>query len=286
MVWAAEPTEGWHVCDDVVTAPLKTRSIPSVTIRTFEATLPTKAANEDGVMVVTARKTTVSIYDPKDGEQPMIYELGISVVETDIRWHIRVGQKVPLNKDRDNVTPAYRRALCTAVAEEMQDALNKEDANTWGRTALADSASSKPLREKLVKERFGSKPAVPDPKDGESKIRWQTEHGGTLVYAGMLSGSEWEAVKEYDLIPSTGRLAPTPKPWSDDPRALPADFIPQEYWTDGMRQVANYAGWVARHVLGVKALDVAFAKRMNNASVAACYAPDRLEFNMQRLGRR
>ena len=33
-------------------------------------------------------------------------------------------------------------------------------------------------------------------------------------------------------------------------------------------------------------LRVQFAKRMNNASIAACYASGLLEFNMQRLGRK
>jgi len=49
-----------------------------------------------------------------------LYELGIPVVETDIRWHISVGQKIPLNTSRDNVTPAYFRMISTAVAEAMR----------------------------------------------------------------------------------------------------------------------------------------------------------------------
>ena len=78
-------------------------------IQVFDAVLPTQVADEEGVMRPTTRKTTVRIYEPRDGEQPHIYELGIPVVETDIRWHVSVGQKVPLNRDRDNVTPAYVR---------------------------------------------------------------------------------------------------------------------------------------------------------------------------------
>ena len=38
-------------------------------------------------------------------------EMGIPVVPVDenLRWHVDIGQKVPLNIERDNLTPSYLR---------------------------------------------------------------------------------------------------------------------------------------------------------------------------------
>ena len=81
----------------------------------FEETLPTVIADEEGVLRKTNRKTQVRVYEPLPGETAMLYEMGIPVVDTGDRFHIDVGQKVPLNMDRDNVTPAYLRAIRVAV---------------------------------------------------------------------------------------------------------------------------------------------------------------------------
>ena len=76
---------------------------------TFETVLPTVLADDEGVLRKTTRKTLVSVYEPLDSETPTLYEMGIPVVETGDRYHVDIGQKVPLNMDRDNVTPAYLR---------------------------------------------------------------------------------------------------------------------------------------------------------------------------------
>lgn len=257
-------------------------------LKTFEAQLPTKIVDADGVMKPTVRTTSVSIYEVKSGEIPTIYELGIPVVETDIRWHVKVAQKVLLNKDRDNVTPAFHRKLKTAVAENTVNLLNEQDANSWCNDVLEDDNSSKEVREKIVHKKFGNNAAVFDPKDIESNIRWQAEHNGTIVHGRNLTKEQWENVREFEILQSAGKLAPTAKPWSDDPNATPADFYEEDEWTDGMRQIAEYAKEIAVNALEVPFLRVAFAKKMNDPNVSACYARygtgGLLEFNMDNLG--
>jgi hypothetical protein len=87
-------------------------------VRTFEITLPTERADEDGILRRTRRKTVVDLYEPVGDEVPSIYELGIPVVDYDGKFHADVQQKVPLTFERDNVTPAYLRELYVAIVNE------------------------------------------------------------------------------------------------------------------------------------------------------------------------
>ena len=80
---------------------------PRFPVAFFNEVLPTVVADEEGVLRKTSRKTLVQVYEPAEGETAMLYEMGIPVVETGDRFHVDVQQKVPLNMDRDNVTPAY-----------------------------------------------------------------------------------------------------------------------------------------------------------------------------------
>ncbi len=91
------------------------RLLPRTPIRTFEASLETLVADEEGVMRSRVRKAQVGIFEPLPGETPGLYEMGLPVVDTGDRWHVNVGQKVPLNRDRDNVKPAYLQAVRVAV---------------------------------------------------------------------------------------------------------------------------------------------------------------------------
>lgn len=104
------------------------RLLPRTPIRTFEASLETLVADDQGVMRPRVRKTQVGIYDTLPGETPGLYEMGLPVVETGDRWHVNVGQKVPLNRDRDNVRPAYLQAARVAVLNAAYDLLTEDDA--------------------------------------------------------------------------------------------------------------------------------------------------------------
>ena len=88
-------------------------------LRTFEETLPTEVANDRGVLSPRKRKTEVRVYEPLASETPTIYERGIPVVEMDGKYHVSVEQKIPLNTERDNVTPGYLRTLHTIVADNV-----------------------------------------------------------------------------------------------------------------------------------------------------------------------
>src|SRR5207249_797545 len=66
------------------------RLLPRTPIRTFEASLETVVADDDGVMRPRVRKAQVSIFEPLPGETPSLYEMGLPIVETSDRWHVNV----------------------------------------------------------------------------------------------------------------------------------------------------------------------------------------------------
>ena len=101
--------------------------------KSFETTLPTIISDEDGNLKKSSRNTIVEIY-PKSEDKGKIFELGIPVVEIDLDYDVNVLQKVPLNKDRDNVTPAFRKQLATEVLNNCFEDLSEEQVKSgWVR---------------------------------------------------------------------------------------------------------------------------------------------------------
>jgi hypothetical protein len=226
------------------------------------------------------RKTTVSIHEVLSGETAGLYELGLPVVETGDKWHVNVGQKVPLNRDRDNVRPAYLQTVRVAVLNAAHDLLTTEDEATagWCKLAGADPRCSDAAIKHLIRLRFGDKVAAPDPSDVEAMKAFQAQ-GGTIVVG--LSKGEWANVRRSGAVLPAGQICPTAKPYSDDPAAKAVTVIPEEKWTEGMRNIAAYAQFLAWELLGVM-LTVSVVNTTNNFS--ACYGNGRLDFNLLRLG--
>jgi len=227
-------------------------------LHTFEASLETLVADEEGVMRSRVRKTNVSIYEAARSGEASLYEMGLPIVETGDKWHINVGQKVPLNRDRNNVKPSFLKKVRTLVLNEMKDRLKEKDANDdWVRQASSDPACSKDAIRRVLDLRFGEKRAAYDMSDPEANKTWMSK-GGTVVYGGMMSAAEWKNAKEAGAIQPAGQLCPTPKPYSDDPDAKPVTIIPEDQWTAGMRNIVDYAMFLAKELMdvGLREVDV------------------------------
>lgn len=257
-------------------------------IRSFDATLSTVVADSNGIMRVRDRKTKVTIFDVMDGETAHLYEMGLPIVETGDKWHVSIAQKIPLNRDRNNVTPAYLRSVRTLVLNNMHADLFDEDANqAWVRHASSDPNCSATAIKKVLDLRFGKQRASFDPNDPESNKAWIAK-GGTIVHGSMMNGQEWKNARDAGAIESAGKLCPTPKPYSDNPDAREVDVIPEEKWTPGMRSTAEYSRFLGARLLAAD-VEVLFVDTANN--FLACFAkrPDgncELHFNVRRLGRK
>lgn len=253
-------------------------------IHSFEVSLPTEIADTEGLLRRTMRKALVRVYEPTAGEVPSLYEMGIPVVETGDKWHIDIGQKVPLNMDRDNVTPAYLRTIRTVVLNEMHHRISAEDANDgWVREATADARCSDEAVRTAVVHRFGTKRVSYDPSDPEANKR-AVSAGYTVVSGSQLSKQEWANVKRAEAMLPAGQVTPSPKPFSNDPNAPPCRMVREDQWTEGMKQIAAYAQMLAKELMKVD-IKVRIADD-TGMKASAAYGQCHLVFNLAYLGRR
>jgi len=264
--------------------PLVTR----IPVREFKATLRTPLGE---TLRLTERATTVTLYQPYPGETAHLYEMGIPIValqEGGDRFHIDVGQKVPLNMDRDNVTPAYLRTIRRTVLDASHDLLTADDAATdWTTDAIQDKHVSPEGLKQLLTLRFGEKHVSYDISDQEAN-KIAVSQGYTLVHGGHLPKAAWVNVKAAGLIQPAGQVTPSPKPYKPGQGSTRAT-LPQEQWTAGMKNVAFAACEIAHKLLNatIKIEIVNDAQCMN---FLATYGrgpgnTGMMEFNLRTLGR-
>jgi hypothetical protein len=245
--------------------------------------LPTEIADADGVLRRTNRNTLMSIYEPKPGEVGTLYEMGIPVVETGDAYHVNIGQKIPLNFERDNVTPAYARTVHTVTLNVMHDQITNADiANSaWVRNALGDRDVAPAAVQSMVKLRFGDKAVTYDPSDPEAN-KLAIVAGYHVVHGNQLSKAEWENVRRTDLLPAAGKVTPSPKPYSDDPDAPMVKVIDPADMTEAEVLVLTTVRRVTKAMLGFEP-SVQLVSTSNN--FAAAYGGRCLDLNQRRLGK-
>jgi hypothetical protein len=200
----------------------------------FEETLPTEVANDRGVLTQRKRKAEVRVYDVQLGEMPTIYERGIPVVEIDNKYHVSVEQKIPLNTERDNVTPGYLKTLNTVVLNAMKDYIKGEEATAaWVTMALGNTDKVTPeAAAAVLRERYGDKPALQDNRDIGS-IKEATAQGFNVVPARAFTKQERETLKKHNLLKPTSHYCPTEKPLTEPKKTL----NPSEYDADQKRYI-------------------------------------------------
>ncbi len=233
------------------------------------------------------RETSVRLYAVLPGETPTLYEMGIPVVETGDKWHYDISQKVPLTIDRENVQPSFLRQVRVAVFNLMHCQLAAEDVNSeWAETAIASPDCAAQAVESYLTKRFGQKRVSFDPSDPEGN-KLAVSHGYTVVHGGMMSSAAWQNAKAANAILPAGQVMPGPKVWTgqDDPNAaLFNDWIPESKWTDGMREIAEFARRVAEKVLS-RQIIVKFCSTPHHLGAASYGPTGELVFNKLRLGR-
>jgi hypothetical protein len=183
----------------------------------FETSLPTTLGDGEGAIRRTRRKTKVRLYEPVDGGPAMIFEMGIPVVESGDKWHYDVQQRVPLNMQRDNVTPAYLQELRVAVLNAACNFVEEDDVKAdWARAATNDKRCSPEAITKALDLRFGAKRVSFDPNDLEANKAAMAD-GYSVVHGGALSKTEWSNARQAQAIQPAGKVVPsrTPEPTAE-----------------------------------------------------------------------
>jgi hypothetical protein len=238
----------------------------------FGITLPTVHADSDGFLRPTKRQTEIALYRIPTGRKAWLFELGIPVVEIDCGFDVDVRQKIPLNMDRDNVTPAY-------LAEIQRHALNlgieavEDRAGTWIDSAIATGKVDADVLETVVTARFGLRRVMRDPSDPEA-AKIAHSQGFTVVEPRSLSREMHVAIRAAELIPPAGKVTP-----SQPKSSLTTTIDP----TPSMQRFATWVRSVAYVAIGPGIVDVDFIDSPR-ASNLATYYNGRITFNAGRLG--
>ena len=248
-------------------------------LATASASLPTLIADAVGVLRPTKRVTAVEAFAPI-GDEAMLYEMGIPVCSLDLPWSLNVGQKVPLNSDRDGVTPAYLRAIYAFALNRLHDRLTEENAaEGWVGTALESPDIEPDAVRAAVAARFGERRVVFDPAHPESNTQ-AINAGYAVVHGGSFSRDAWRAIRDSEALPSAGTIFPT-RP-EGPPGALQiTDLSP------GMKQVASFTSLLGARLLS-KSVRVEFWTTLGSVggrAARATYSPGVVRFAVDILRR-
>ena len=245
-------------------------------VASFEAPLPTEISDKEGNLKRTVRRTTVNVYRVKEGDTAHLYEMGIPVVETGDTYHVDIQQKVPLNMDRDNVNPAYLRAIRTLVLNNTYDLLQGKDVNaTWVHEAASNRSCKDEAVTRLLDVRFGPKRVIYDPSDLEANNRAVSE-GYTVIRGSQFSKDEWHNIRRTGTTLPAGQVTPSQPHTS----AKATEVEP----TAQMKRVIGFSETLAEKLMGV---DLVVAIVKSEATVGADYRKTdtggHLRYNVTRL---
>lgn len=226
--------------------------LPRKPLAEFQVSLPTETADDEGVLRRTTRQTTVGVYDAREQGRGRLYEMGIPVVETGDTYDVDIAQKVPLNFNRDNVPPAYLRAVRTAVLNAMHAQLPAEVATApWVREAAGDPRCSDEAITTISEKRFGDRRVIYDPSDPEG-TKLAASRGYTVVHGGSCSSGEWANVHRAKSILPAGQVTPSPRVVAEshaggDGGPNPYELAPANY-SPAQERVAAYAAEVGERL--------------------------------------
>jgi len=286
LVWHTKSLIPPNNCDTHLRALIRTIDEPynhwlakPTLISAAMATLPTVIADEDGVLRKTKRKTDVHIYEPREGETGMIYEMGIPVVSSGTPYHIDIQQKIPLAMERDNVTPSYRAKVHTLILNATADRLTKEEvAEDWVSTGLANRHCSTEALNEVLDTKYGSKRVVHDPNHPESSAV-AVSKGYTVVYGGSETKQTWQNIRKKTPIQSASSVFDTTNnvAFSSEGKDV---TIPKDEWSFGMEDLANFSQCLFSALFSER-LSVQFLN--DPRGYEACFSSNNLSFNYRAL---
>ena len=108
----------------------------------------------------------------------------------------------------------------------------------------------------------------------------------TMIHGGLMSTGAWQNAKSASAILPAGQVTPSSNVWTgeDDPNAnIFRDWILEEKWTKGMREIATFAQRMAEKVLS-RAITVKFCSTPHHLGSASYGPSGELVFNKFRLG--
>jgi hypothetical protein len=177
----------------------------------FETKLPTEVVDEYGLFARTVRRGRVEVYEPEEMGGCLL-EMGVPIVELECPFRVNVLQKIPLNMERDSVTPAFLKAINAAVLNNVHGRLNQEEAAApWAQEAAGDGRATPEAVRGVVTKRFGDRAVVASPGDPIANATAE-QAGYTVVHGGAMSAEMWSNVRKHEVLKPAATVFPSPKP--------------------------------------------------------------------------
>ncbi len=274
MVGAAQEVQAALAALRTVIAPERVRFTingeiiaPRKPVAVFECTLPTVSEDDEGRLFPTKRKAAVSCYEVRPGDVAWLYEMGIPVVKPgnesdDEPFHVNVHQKVPLNMDRDNVTPAYLKLLRREVLNHTAHLIPDEKIKCTG--VINGMVGARPAVVNAVLDKLvGPDRFIQDTSDPEAENRLKGR-GAVQMPGRMFPKDVWETIREVGAAKPAGVISPSPKPYSADPNAPLVNQWPPEKVTRAMERYRTFVELVAERTLGIRIGDWQWVDSGNN----------------------
>ena len=174
-------------------------------IHVIETTLPTERF-EDGKWIRPFRQTTIELVALNQGEESLVYEMGIPVCPSDWSqpFHINVLQRVPMNPCRDAVASGYlvkvHRACLPVLLPQMPP---EEVLQDWVGNAAPGSPPE--LQQEVITRGFGQNIARSVPKMGARQFDEDArEIGVKVVDTKQTSGGFRELLQNH--VPTTRQV--------------------------------------------------------------------------------
>jgi len=94
-----------------VRRPRRVLALPSCELETVQVV--------SGVERAVTGAAPVSLYAPRKGQTPHLFEMGVPLCAWEVPWHVDVGQRVPLLEGRDGVPERFKLHLKALLLESM-----------------------------------------------------------------------------------------------------------------------------------------------------------------------
>jgi hypothetical protein len=213
----------------------------------------------------------------------MIYEMGLPVVQLDggDKYHYNIGQRIPLDTNRDSVSQAFLRDVRAEVMNVVADLLTKEEAaEAWTRDATESDRIEDSAFQQVIEKRHGKKVVAFSPTDPEANAR-AVANGYTVLGGGSMSKKEWGRAKSVGNVPSSASTFPTRKPeFSADGEDA---TIREEDQTPSMKKVIEFVEDIGRELVGGCVCKIV---RDRHNRLSAWYGSKTMTINLQVVGHR
>jgi hypothetical protein len=209
------------------------------TYKSFIEELPSITKDDEGNLVKTKRKTEIELFKT---DEHFIYEMGIPVVSTDIGFSINVNQKIPLSKDRDNVSPSYLKKLKTYILNHTSSDLSEEETkSSWVQEAL-ENADTHAVKD-VIDVRYGDDAVVFDVTDHEANKKAFADDKNVIT-GGSFNSQVWDNIRrtrdDYeDFAKPSGSIGKYSSPNLNGTK--PAKLLDKSKITKEMKQVISLA---------------------------------------------